>query len=84
MIEGLHPALILIMGGALLLAVRGPARAWLTVALPVLSFINFTGLDVGMSETWMMAGLELHVLRTIVERLLVDKRDFFETESIVL
>jgi multicomponent Na+:H+ antiporter subunit D len=62
MIEGLHPSLILIVGGALLLAVRGPARAWLTVALPVLSFINFTGLDVGMSETWMMAGLELHVL----------------------
>ena len=62
MIEGLHPSLILIVGGALLLAVRGSARAWLTVALPIVSYVHFMGLEVGMSETRMMAGMELHVL----------------------
>ena len=62
MIEGLHPSLILIIGGALLMAVRGGARAWLTVALPVISYIHFMGLEVGMDGHHMMAGISLHVL----------------------
>ena len=62
MIEGLHPSLILIVGGALLMAIRGSARAWLTVALPVISYVHFMGLEVGMNSHEMMAGISLHVL----------------------
>ena len=62
MIEGLHPSLILMVGGALLLGVRGTARAWLTVLLPVVSYIHFSGLEVGMDQYKMMGGMELHIL----------------------
>ena len=62
MIEGLHPSFILIVGGLLLLCIRGTARAWVTVALPVLSYVYFLRLEDGMDAHTTMGGMDLHIL----------------------
>ena len=62
-IEGLHPALVFLVGAVAVALTRGPLRALLAVATPVVSFLAFLGLPDGDSFLQPLIGLDLILAR---------------------
>ena len=59
MIVDVHPAILLLVGGLLLAVLPGRLRQFWLVALPVLSLVNVSGLEVGTKVNYEYMGLEL-------------------------
>ena len=59
MIVDVHPAILLLVGGLLLAVLPGRLRQFWMVALPVLSLVNVSGLEVGTKVNYEYMGLEL-------------------------